>query len=520
MDQQTLVSGLVTVGVGAVSGGITNAVAIWMLFHPYEPRRLGLLVLHGAIPKNKARLAKSIGRTVGERLLTPEDLALRLAAPEVRATFDGAIDRLLDDLLERERGPLRDELPPEMAAALDETLAGLGARGAAALADWAGSPASAAALRQQLDRLRADIGDRPVGDALGEGRRAELRARLAAWGDRLAEGDELERALRAFVESQLERVAADERPLLARLPPAMVGVVEQAIADYVPVALERLGTLLADPVARYRIEKALRAAFDGSVRELVAHERLLARLVMSGRAVERLLDGLEKDGFERFADSLRSADMRGEVSTAVGQAVHDFLRRPLGERLRRLTPQQRAGLGATLGDWLVRVAREPATRAALARAADRLLDDVERRTWGEALDLVPAERLAAAAGEALATERGRRWVEDAVRRVAASLLARPLGRPAEWLEPEAVARLRAGVRDAAWRSVQAQIPGVVGRLKVEEMVEQKVLGFSTERMEGIVRDVSQRELDLIVRLGYVLGALVGLAAFGINLVLG
>jgi uncharacterized membrane protein YheB (UPF0754 family) len=60
---------------------------------------------------------------------------------------------------------------------------------------------------------------------------------------------------------------------------------------------------------------------------------------------------------------------------------------------------------------------------------------------------------------------------------------------------------------------------VVARLEVPEMVEQKVLGFSTQRMEEIVRGVTQRELTLIVRLGYVLGAVVGLMAFGLNWVM-
>jgi uncharacterized membrane protein YheB (UPF0754 family) len=36
-------------------------------------------------------------------------------------------------------------------------------------------------------------------------------------------------------------------------------------------------------------------------------------------------------------------------------------------------------------------------------------------------------------------------------------------------------------------------------------------------MEEIVRNVTQKELDLIVRLGYVLGPIVGLVAFGVNL---
>ena len=38
-------------------------------------------------------------------------------------------------------------------------------------------------------------------------------------------------------------------------------------------------------------------------------------------------------------------------------------------------------------------------------------------------------------------------------------------------------------------------------------------------MEEIVRNVTQRELDLIVNLGYWLGGIVGLVAFGVGLLL-
>jgi len=43
-----------------------------------------------------------------------------------------------------------------------------------------------------------------------------------------------------------------------------------------------------------------------------------------------------------------------------------------------------------------------------------------------------------------------------------------------------------------------------------------VLGFSVQRVEELVRATTQRELDLIVRLGYVLGACVGLVAWGVG----
>ena len=82
MAEPVWLQALITVGVGALSGGITNAVAVWMLFHPYEARGVGYFKLQGAIPKNRARLAKSIGKTVGQRLLTEQDLARRGRQPQ------------------------------------------------------------------------------------------------------------------------------------------------------------------------------------------------------------------------------------------------------------------------------------------------------------------------------------------------------------------------------------------------------------------------------------------------------
>ncbi len=60
---------------------------------------------------------------------------------------------------------------------------------------------------------------------------------------------------------------------------------------------------------------------------------------------------------------------------------------------------------------------------------------------------------------------------------------------------------------------------MVEQISVPEMVEQRVLGFSTQRMEEIVRSVTQRELDLIVRLGYVLGGMVGVVAWLVDVVM-
>ena len=84
--------------VGAVIGYFTNLIAVKMLF---RPRRAIYLFGHqlpltpGAIPKGKARLAKSAGKIVQDELFTKEDISGRLLTEEVEKPL---IDKVMDIL--------------------------------------------------------------------------------------------------------------------------------------------------------------------------------------------------------------------------------------------------------------------------------------------------------------------------------------------------------------------------------------------------------------------------------------
>lgn len=67
--------------VGAIIGGVTNALAIKMLFRPYKPIYIygkRLPFTPGLIPKRREELAHQLGKMVVEHLLTPEGIRRKL----------------------------------------------------------------------------------------------------------------------------------------------------------------------------------------------------------------------------------------------------------------------------------------------------------------------------------------------------------------------------------------------------------------------------------------------------------
>lgn len=77
----------VSILIGAVIGYITNWLAIKMLFKPHTEKRIGRFKLPftpGLIPKERDRIAKSVGDTVGRHLVTGENMMEAMESQEMK----------------------------------------------------------------------------------------------------------------------------------------------------------------------------------------------------------------------------------------------------------------------------------------------------------------------------------------------------------------------------------------------------------------------------------------------------
>jgi len=503
---------LVTILGGSLAGGLTNSLAVWMLFHPYEPPRLGpfrLSFLHGAIPKNQARLARAVGRTVGTRLLNEEDLERTFSSEPFRAAFEARFETGIHALLTAERGSLRSHLPESFHEELDTLLDAW----AEALTDrvegWMASPAFAESLSREAGRILDGLEHEPLGNLLTPDRESALAEALEGWFQGAVEGE----AFEAVVDESLARgsvaLLQPERSLEELLPQGLSSSLERALSSYLPVVVHRLGRLLEDPVARVRVEAALHDLFQRMVRDLRFHQRVVARLVVTDETLDRVLTTIQEEGAERVSEMLRDPEVQRALAKGVNDAVVELLRRPVTEVLGQAGDANVLQARATLRSWVLSIARDPETVEFLSGRLRGGLSRISEATWGDLLRRIPRERLVEGVLGALRGPGTRSPLRDTIRRLLGELAARPIGRPSDWLPLGSAHRIQGWLSPVVWRWLQGQTPAVIRTLDVERRVEEKVLKFPTPELEAMVRRVTERELRLIVRLGYVLGAMIG-----------
>jgi hypothetical protein len=509
---------LLPLAIGIFAGLGTNAVAIWMLFHPYRPVRVaGVQVLPmGAIPKEIERIARRIGEVVGRELLTSEDISRRLASSDVRGRFDQVLREVLESLLQREIGSLREAMTEEQLAGFQESLERILARLREGLRIYLQSPDWDARVHRFALALGGELRERPLSAVLTPELHDDLLAAAGELWNALVESRELEAALEEGARRAAENLAVSDKPLRSYVPHGAVDVGEAVVRQYLPILLARLGNVLDDPATKERLQQALRRFVDRFLEEQRTWARIVGRLVITERTLEQTVRALEEGGIDELVMILRAPEMQARIAEAVNAGVDETLDRPVrsffenveAERVERLT-------AAAVGRFL-NLLRHPTTREVVLGRLDALLAAAERKNVGELLDLLGegrAETLTARAADwvvaSLRGERAEALLDRVLARQTSWMTSVRIGRPADYLPPDAAARAEGLLFDPLWSFIQRRVPAAVSELPVARMVEEKLLSYPLQKVEELIWRVSRKELVLIIYLGGFLGALIG-----------
>jgi len=89
--------------ISAFIGWFTNWIAIKMLFHPKEPKKILGITFHGIFPKRQQQFAEKLGKLVSEELLSFKEIEEKIINPDnlskMMPLVEGKIDLFLREKL-------------------------------------------------------------------------------------------------------------------------------------------------------------------------------------------------------------------------------------------------------------------------------------------------------------------------------------------------------------------------------------------------------------------------------------
>lgn len=93
--------------ISAFIGWFTNFLAIKMLFHPREPKKILWFTLQGIFPKRQKQFAEKLGKLVSEELLSFSDIEEKITHPDNIQNLMPLVEEHIDQFL-------RVKLPKQM----------------------------------------------------------------------------------------------------------------------------------------------------------------------------------------------------------------------------------------------------------------------------------------------------------------------------------------------------------------------------------------------------------------------
>jgi uncharacterized membrane protein YheB (UPF0754 family) len=231
---------------GALIGFVTNVLAIKMLFRPLRPYRIfGLRIpfTPGILPRERAKLAESIGAMVERELLTAEILRERLAGEELRERFSRNLsvyagrfpeffEKTAEKLYPRTLAALEDFLrKPEIRGRLADMGRGLVDRIVDDLPPLQRIIATSGQFDRAVKENMPSIIDGLVDKLVEEGRREETRDRLIRCArDNLLTAETLKGALNDIFQPPEKTAESPERMITDKLFAAADSQIEKLLS--------------------------------------------------------------------------------------------------------------------------------------------------------------------------------------------------------------------------------------------------------------------------------------------------
>jgi uncharacterized membrane protein YheB (UPF0754 family) len=487
-----------------------------MLFHPYKPLKLfGITVWpQGMIPRHREKLAESIGKAVGNELVSQETVFNALFETSFfQRKVEDFVEAYTNELLSTVHPSFIDALPSQARAPILDTIAALQIRVAEYIAAMLKSEETGAAISRFIDRHSDELLARRVGDLLSEDAFAGIVHFIEERIHRLVSDESFEQRIRNFVSGRLDELAQSNASLGEMFTPETIAFIKDRIDQQVPPIVQHL----ADIVTSQNTRKQIGALIKLEVDEYYEQLSLIKKIFISRERIHREVDELvNKTLPKRIEEYLRGQAFEQEAEAFLNSTIDNVMARPLKDLIGQIDGDRFDSIKLQITDRLLEFAKGEELAGSVSTYVSDAIERFRPQTLSSALQHVDPDAIQHAREFITRSLIGLLSRDDTVRTINAilssqidRLLIKPIGRLGDHISEENMKRARAAVVERITAAARERLPTAIAEFDVGGVVRKKVSEYPLEKLEELVLSVAQHHLKTIELFGAVIGFFIG-----------
>jgi uncharacterized membrane protein YheB (UPF0754 family) len=510
---------LISIGIiviATVHGYGAAWLAIWMLFHPYRPKKIFRITIwpQGMIPRHRARLAQSIGNAVGNELVSQQTVFDALFKTGFFANkVQGFVSSYTNELLSTVYPSLIEALPRGARAPVLDTISALQLRLAEHIAAVLKSDQTAQAIETFVDRQIDKLLEKRLEETISEDTIAILRSFVEERYESFVSAEQFEAKVHLFVGDRIDDLARTDATLQEMFSPETIAMIKERIDQQVPPIVHHLADIAASKNTRQRIGSLIKREVDDYYDRL----SFIKKIFISRERIYYEVDDLVNNNLPRRVEEyLRGEAFAHEATLFLNSTIDSFLQRPLKDLVGEISSDNFENIKRQATDRFVAMLRSPELVGSINAYLDDALQRLQPRTLRELIETLnpdSAARVKAFLTTSLLTVLARDDTAKTINGILSAqiekFLITPIGRLLDHMPAGAIEKASDALTEKIVAAARERLPAAIAEFDVGGLVRQKVSDYPIEKLEALVLSVAQHHLKTIELFGAIIGLWIG-----------
>jgi uncharacterized membrane protein YheB (UPF0754 family) len=513
---EKLLIALAWIVVATVHGYGAAWLAIWMLFHPYQPvKLLGITIWpQGMIPRHREKLAQSIGNAVGNELVSQQTVFDAMFETSFfQRKVEDFVGSYTSDLLARVYPSFIDALPAQARAPILDTISALQYRLAEYIAEMLKSEETSEAIEHFVDKQVDQLLDRRVGDMLSDETLDRALGFVEQGLQRLLTTEAFETKVRDFISERLDDLSRSNATLAETFTPETIAFIKDRIDQQVPPIVHHLAEIATSQTTRKQIGALIKLEVDEYYEQL----SLFKKIFISRERIHREVDELvNKTLPKRIEEYLRGPAFEQEAQAFLNSTIDNVMARPLTELIGQFDSGRFSDLKSQISSRLIDILRSETLSSSLSLQVSDAMERLRPQRLGSVMAQLDSNSAGHVKGLLTRSLLGLLSRDDTARTINAILSAQierlliaPIGRLGDHVSRNAMERASSALVERITLAARERLPVAIAEFDVGGLVRRKVSDYPLEKLEELVLSVAKQHLKTIELFGAVIGFVIG-----------